>query len=133
MDNLFNHDPTHIFWAKYYVNQTVLSGKNGEKYYWEEYAPFRCKPVQPRSTAFKTMNNNLQAAAPDTVLLETRWAGIEYKVNDYVEYRGLKYIIQSVKKDETLVNPQVLFWSRNNPNTYYTLELAQVDIIDKNL
>lgn len=125
------NDPTHIVEAKYYTQQVVLKEtEDGKSYTWDKFVTFRCKQIQSRRKEYKTYSGDMQGKSANNIFIETRWLGINYNVNDYVEYRGVKYIIISVDKDEFRVNAQVLLTFKTNPNTYYTLELKQVDITD---
>jgi len=122
VDNWALRDPKHVLKAKYCIKQNILWDKNNKPYISNEFIEFYCKSLPTYNKMWQ--HNNLEAVA-NNAKIETKWAGLPYEVDDYIEFGGEIYTIESVKKDDMRMTPEAFHTMGYNPNTYYTLVLEK--------
>lgn len=109
-----------------------VDGTYYEKKTSQQGEPFRFEILVDKRNSYGQIINNL-IATQGRVTIKTNYA-LGFKIGGYVVFKnGRKFLISDIVEMEQEVNPQTLYWFKENPNTDLVLSLVEVENVEEKI
>ena len=103
----------------YYENKTAVQGE-----------PFRFEILADTRNSYGQIVNNLIATQGRTTI-KTNYQ-LNFKISGCVVFKnGRKFLINDIVEMQQEVNPQTLYWFKENPNTDLVISLIEIENVEK--
>lgn len=112
---IFRNQGFQFMDGTYYESKMAVQGE-----------PFRFEILVDQRRSYGQIVNNL-IATQGRITIKTNY-NLDFKINGSVVFKnGKKYIIQDIVEMEQEINPQTLYWFKQNPNTDFVISLIEID------
>ena len=109
-----------------------VDGTYYEKKTSQQGEPFRFEILVDQRKSYGQIINNL-IATQGRVTIKTNY-NLDFKISGYVVFKnGRKFLISDIVEMEQEINPQTLYWFKENPNTDLVLSLVEVENVEEKI
>lgn len=116
---IFRNQGFQFMDGTYYENKRAVQGE-----------PFRFEILVDKRNSYGQIVNNL-IATQGRVTIKTNY-NLDFKISGCVVFKnGRKFLISEIVEMEQEVNPQTLYWFKENPNTDLVISLVEIENVEE--
>lgn len=116
---IFRNQGFQFMDGTYYENKRAVQG-----------TPFRFEIITDKRNSYGQIVNNL-IATQGRVTIKTNY-DLDFKISGCVVFKnGRKFLVSEIVEMQQEINPQTLYWFKENPNTDTVLSLIEIENVEE--